>query len=164
MTTIQKAIEVGVPLNTAYNQWTQFEQFPRFMEGVQEVTQIEDNRLYWRAEVGGVEKEWYARIVQQVPDKFIAWDSEEGVDSGGEVAFHQIDPATTQVTLSMSYRPEDIVETVGDKLGFVSRRVESDLKRFKEFIEDRGQETGAWRGEIASSAENLSNDDGNRKI
>lgn len=148
MTTIQKAIEVDVALNTAYNQWTQFEQFPRFMEGVQEVTQIEDNRLFWRAEVAGVKKEWYAKIVQQVPDKFIAWDSEEGVDAGGEVAFHQIDPATTQVTLSMSYRPEDIVETVGDKLGFVSRRVEGDLKRFKEFIEGRGYETGAWRGNI----------------
>jgi uncharacterized membrane protein len=140
-----------MPLNTVYNQWTQFEQFPRFMEGVQEVTQIEENRLYWRAEVGGVQKEWYAKIVQQVPDKVIAWDSEEGAETGGEVAFHQIDSETTQVTLSMSYQPEDIVETVGDKLGFVSRQVEGDLKRFKEFIEDRGRETGAWRGKIEST-------------
>jgi len=143
-----KTIEVNVPLNTAYNQWTQFEEFPRFMEGVEQVTQLDDQRLHWAASVGGQRKEWYARITEQVPDERIAWTSEGGAFTAGVVTFHRLSPDTTRITLQMEYDPESIVEEVGDKLGFVSRRVEGDLGRFKEFIEARGQETGAWRGTI----------------
>ena len=148
MAEITKSIEVNVPLNTAYNQWTQFEEFPRFMEGVEQVTQLDDQRLHWAASVGGQRKEWYARITEQVPDERIAWTSEGGAFTAGVVTFHRISPDTTRITLQMEYDPESIVEEVGDKLGFVSRRVEADLERFKEFIESRGQETGAWRGAI----------------
>jgi len=146
MATIEKSVEVGMPLTAVYNQWTQFEEFPAFMDGVQEVKQMGDDRLYWRAEIAGVEKEWFAKIAEQVPDQLVAWYSEGGADNGGEVAFQPIDDATTRVTLTLTYEPDDIVEAVGDKLGFVSRRVEGDLNRFKEFIELRGEETGAWRG------------------
>jgi len=151
MATIGKSIEVDVPLTTVYNQWTQFEEFPAFMEGVQEVKQMGDERLYWRAEIAGVEKGWYAKIAEQVPDQLVAWYSEGGAANGGEVAFQAIDDSKTLVTLTLTYEPDDIVEAVGDKLGFVSRRVEGDLNRFKEFIELRGEETGAWRGKIEES-------------
>jgi uncharacterized membrane protein len=149
MATIEKSIEVDAPLTTVYNQWTQFEEFPRFMEGVEEVTQLDDERLHWKANVGGQTKEWYARITEQTPDERIAWTAEGGVFTAGVVTFHEISPTQTRVMLQMDYEPEGIVEDVGDKLGFVSRRVEGDLDRFKEFIEKRGQETGAWRGTVA---------------
>jgi len=148
MTTIQKEIEIELPLSTVYNQWTQFEEFPRFMEGVLEVRQLGDDRLYWRAEVAGVTKEWYAKILQQVPDEVIAWYSESGADTGGEVTFAPLGEGRTKVSLTMTYEPEDLAETVGDKLGFLTRRVEGDLERFKEFTELHGQETGGWRGSI----------------
>jgi uncharacterized membrane protein len=148
MAMIQKQIEVDMPVTSVYNQWTQFEEFPKFMEGVQEVRQLEDDRLFWRADVAGVSKEWYARIAKQTPDQVVSWFSESGAETGGEVTFRPISTDRTEVTLNMTYEPEDLAETVGDKLGFLSRRVEGDLKRFKEFIESRGSETGAWRGTI----------------
>jgi len=148
MASVEKSIEVEVPLSTAYNQWTQFEDFPRFMEGVLEVRQLDDHLLYWRAEIVGQAKEWHARILRQIPDRLIEWISEEGAKNAGEVTFEPGWGGATLVTLRMEYEPDDIVETVGDKLGFVSRRVEGDLQRFKEFIESRGVETGAWRGTI----------------
>jgi uncharacterized membrane protein len=151
MASIEKSTEVSVPVSVAYNQWTQFEEFPRFMEGVEEVEQLDDTRLHWRATVGGQTKEWYARITEQIPDERIAWTSEGGTFTSGVVTFHRIDEGQTKVMLQMEYDPEGIVEEVGDKLGFVSRRVEGDLTRFKEFIESRGQETGAWRGTVARS-------------
>ncbi|HUF53485.1 MAG TPA: SRPBCC family protein [Dehalococcoidia bacterium] len=150
MATIEKSIEVNVPLSTTYNQWTQFEEFPRFMEGVEEVTQLDDNRLSWRANVGGQTKEWHARITEQTPDERIAWTAEGGDFNAGVVTFHRISDDVTRVMLQMDYEPEGIIEEVGDKLGFVSRRVEGDLERFKEFVEERGQETGAWRGSVSS--------------
>lgn len=150
MAIIQRSIEVHMPLSTVYNQWTQFEEFPLFMEGVQEVRQMGDERLYWRAQVAGMQKEWNAKITEQIPDQLVAWYSESGAETGGEVTFQPIDKAKTLVTLKVTYEPEDILGTVGDKLGFVSRRVEGDLKRFKKFIELRGEETGAWRGRIRS--------------
>jgi len=149
MAKIEKSIDVEVPVSVAYNQWTQFEDFPKFMEGVEEVTQLDDTRLHWVATVGGQRKEWYARITEQVPDQRIAWASEGGTFTSGVVTFHQIDDNKTRVMLQMEYDPEGIVEEVGDKLGFVSRRVEGDLERFKKFIEERGRETGAWRGTVA---------------
>lgn len=151
MGTVEKTIEVDVPVTTAYNQWTQFEEFPRFMEGVREVRQMDDTRLYWKAEVGGREKEWYARIIEQEPDRRIAWQSEQGARNGGEVSFEPLDGSRTNISLRMEYEPEDFVESTGDVLGFVSRRVQGDLDRFKEFIEARGQETGAWRGSVSSN-------------
>jgi uncharacterized membrane protein len=146
--TIEKQIEVNVPVHTAYNQWTQFEEFPSFMEGVKEVRQLTDKRLHWRAVVGGKEKEWDAEIFEQTPDGKIAWRSTSGARNDGIVTFDKRGDNKTVVTLHLDYDPEGVVESVGDKLGVVSHRVEGDLKRFKEFVESRGAETGAWRGEI----------------
>jgi uncharacterized membrane protein len=151
MATVEKSIEVDVPANTAYNQWTQFEEFPRFMEGVREVRQLDDERLLWRAEIGGKDVEWYAEIVDQSPDRHVAWRSTTGRENAGSVTFEPIVANRTRVTVEMSYDPEGLAENVGDALGLVSRRVDGDLKRFKEFIESRGVETGAWRGEIHGS-------------
>ena len=148
MAQIEKSIEVKVPVRTAYNQWTQFEQFPKFMEGVEEVRQLDDKRLHWRASIAGKTEEWQAEIVEQTPDKVVAWRSTTGAENGGHVSFTAKGADATQITLRLDYDPEGMVESVGDKLGFVSRRVEGDLERFKEFIEGRGAETGAWRGEI----------------
>ncbi len=153
MAKVEKSIELDVPVNTAYNQWTQFEEFPRFMEGVQEVRQLDDSRLFWAAEVGGERKEWYARITRQVPDEVIAWESEGGTPNSGMVSFRPADDGKTEVKVLMEYEPEDLKEQIGDALGVVSRRVEGDLKRFKEFIESRGHETGAWRGEVRQAGD-----------
>jgi uncharacterized membrane protein len=148
METVEKSIDVHVPVSTAYNQWTQFEDFPRFMEGVREVRQLDDTHLHWRAEVAGKEKEWDAEITEQVPDQRIAWRSVGGAPNSGVVSFDRIDQDTTRILVEMDYDPEGVVENVGDAVGVVSRRVEGDLERFKEFIESRGQETGAWRGDV----------------
>jgi len=148
MPDVEKTIEVNVPVHTTYNQWTQFEEFPRFMEGVHEVRQLDDKRLHWKAEIAGRDKEWDAEITDQTPDQRIAWRSTSGAENGGAVLFEPIAADKTRITLRIDYNPDDFVETVGGALGFVGRRVEGDLKRFKEFVEARGEETGAWRGEI----------------
>ena len=148
MASIEKSVDVNVPLSTVYNQWTQFEEFPNFMEGVESVTQLDDARLHWVGNVAGQQKEWYARITEQLPDERIAWTSEGGVFNSGVVTFHRVGPEETRVMLQMEYEPESFVESAGDALGFVSRRVQGDLDRFKEFVESRGVETGAWRGSI----------------
>ena len=150
MATIEQSIEVEVPVRTAYNQWTQFEEFPRFMEGVIAVKQLDDTHLLWRANVGGKEKVWKARITEQTPDQRIAWRSEEGADNAGVVTFHRISDGKTKIMLQLEYDPEGVVENVGDAVGLVSARVKGDLERFKEFIEarGRGRETGGWRGTV----------------
>ena len=148
MATIEESIDVDVPVRTAYNQWTQFEEFPRFMNGVQEVRQLDDRRLHWRAEVGGVDKEWQAEITEQVPDQRIAWHSISGARNAGVVTFHHLSDTKTRVMLQLDYDPEGVVENVGDAVGAVGMRVRGDLARFKEFIEARQRETGAWRGTI----------------
>jgi len=148
MSTVEKSIEVKVPDSTAYNQWTQFEDFPKFMEGIKEVRQLDDTHLHWRAEVAGKDKEWDAEITEQIPDKRIAWRSTTGTLNGGVVSFHRIDNDTTRIMVQMDYDPEGITENIGDAVGVFSHRVESDLERFKEFIESRGSETGAWRGSV----------------
>jgi uncharacterized membrane protein len=148
MSTLEKSIEVNVPVRTANNQWTQFEEFPRFMEGVKEVIQLDDTRLHWKAEIAGQEKEWDAEIIEQTPDQRIAWTSRGGAINGGVVSFHRLSDATSKVMLQLEYDPQGVVENVGDALGVVSLRVQGDLKRFKEFIETRGCETGAWRGKV----------------
>jgi uncharacterized membrane protein len=148
MTTIEKSVEVDVPVRVAYNQWTQFEEFPRFMEGVREVRQLDDKHLHWRAEVGGKEQAWDAEITEQIPDERIAWRARSGAPNAGVVTFHRIADSRTRIMLQLDYDPQGAVENIGDALGVVSRRVAGDLERFKEFVESRGRETGAWRGEI----------------
>ena len=148
---VEKSIVVDVPVSAAYNQWTQFESFPHFMDGVKEVRQLDDKRLHWRAEIGGREKEWDAMIATQEPDRCVAWHSTSGPQNAGRVRFEQMDPTHTRVSLEMDFDPEGFVESAGDALGFPERQVTSDLKHFKEFIEQRGQETGSWRGEIHGS-------------
>jgi uncharacterized membrane protein len=148
MSTIEQSIDVNVPVSTAYNQWTQFEEFPRFMEGVETVRQLDHQRLHWRAKIGGKVEEWDAVITEQHPDERIAWKNTTGAANAGVVTFHRLADNKTRVMLQMEYDPQGVVENLGDLLGVVSRRVANDLERFKEFIEARGQETGAWRGEV----------------
>jgi uncharacterized membrane protein len=131
-----------------YNQWTQFEEFPAFMEGVKRVDQQGDARLHWVAEIAGQEREWDAQIVEQIPDTPIAWASIDGANNGGVVTFHRLDDNMTRIMLQLEYEPESAVEKVGDALGMVERRVTGDLERFRGFIEAEGVESGAWRGEI----------------
>ena len=153
MSTTRESIEVNVPVSTAYNQWTQFEEFPKLMEGVEDVRQADDTRLYLKAEIGGQTREWAAKIEEQEPDKVIAWRSEEGVKLAGRVTFEPSGADKTKINLEMEFDPEGFVESAGDVLGVVKMRVKGDLKRFKEFIEGRQVETGAWRGEIRSGTE-----------
>jgi uncharacterized membrane protein len=148
MSTIATSIEVNVPVRTAYNQWTQFEQFPQFMEGVKEVHQLDDRHLHWKAEIGGQEKEWDAEITEQMPDERIAWKSTGGAMNDGIVTFEPLSDAKSTVRLNIAYKPDGVMETVGDEFGVLSLRVKRDLERFKEFIESRGRETGAWRGTV----------------
>jgi uncharacterized membrane protein len=148
MESVEKSIEVDAPISTVYNQWTQFEEFPHFMEGVKEVRQLDDKRMHWKAEIAGKDKEWDAEIYRQEPDQSIAWRSTSGAENSGEVRFASSGGDRTTVTLSMSYDPEGIIENIGDALGAVGIRVQGDLNRFKEYIEKRGSETGGWRGEI----------------
>jgi uncharacterized membrane protein len=148
MAAIERSIDVAVPVRTAYNQWTQFEEFPRFMESVVEVRQLDEKRLHWKAQVAGQDKEWDAEITEQTPDQRIAWRSSTGAWNAGVVTFHRLGDGQTRVMLQLEYDPEGVVENVADALGVVSARVKGDLERFKDFIEARGYETGAWRGEI----------------
>ena len=148
MSVVEKSIEVELPVSTVYNQWTQFEEFPQFMEGVERVTQLDETRLHWVAEIAGAKREWDAEIVDQEPDQRIAWRSIDGAGNGGIVTFQPTGAAATRVNLQMEFEPEGLAETIGDKLGFVSKQAEGDLKRFKSFMEERGGETGAWRGEV----------------
>jgi uncharacterized membrane protein len=148
MASIEQSIQVNVPVRTAYNQWTQFEEFPRFMEGVESVRQLDDKRLQWQVNIGGKTKEWVAEITEQRPDERIAWTSRGGAYNAGVVTFHRLDDARTKLMLQVDYSPEGVVENLGDAVGLVSARIKGDLQRFKEFIESRHTETGAWRGEI----------------
>ncbi len=148
MATFEGSIDVNVPIRAAYDQWTQFETFPEFMEGVEEVRQVSDTMLAWRAEIAGRTESWEAEITEQVPDQRVAWTSRTGAKNAGVVTFHHIDDATTRVMLQLEYEPETLVEHAGAALGIVGRRIQGDLERFKEFIEARGQATGAWRGKI----------------
>jgi uncharacterized membrane protein len=148
MSTVEESIEVDVPISTAYNQWTQFEDFPQFMSSVQEVRQLDDTRLRWKATVAGKEKQWDAEITHQIPDKKIAWRSTTGVQNAGAVTFDRISDTRTRITLTMSYAPETFTEQVGDTLGAVKLQAKQNLSRFKEMLESRGRETGAWRGTV----------------
>lgn len=153
METIEKSIEVNAPVRAVYNQWTQFEEFPRFMDGIDQVQQLDNVRLHWKATVAGKTKEWDAEIVEQTPDNIISWRSISGASNSGTVRFEVVSANTTRVFLTLNYEPESAAEKVGGALGVVSGKIEGDLKRFKEFIEERGTETGGWRGEIHGAQE-----------
>jgi uncharacterized membrane protein len=148
MATIEESVEVQVPVRTAYNQWTQFEEFPQFMEGVEQVRQITDTKVHWVAEIAGQKREWDAEITEQTPDERIAWRSTQGASNAGVVTFHRLEEGRTKIMLQLDYEPEGAIEKAGDMLGMVKTRAKGDLKRFKEFIETRGAESGAWRGEV----------------
>lgn len=145
---ILESIDVNVPAETAYNQWTQFEEFPQFMEGVLEVVQLDDTRLRWKAKVAGKDVEWEAEITEQIPDDRIAWTSRGGATNAGVVTFHRLSPHRSRVTVQVRYEPQGALEQAADFLGIVQRRVKDDLDRFKTFIEERGVATGAWRGRV----------------
>ena len=148
MSEIIETIDIAVPVRVAYDQWTQFEEFPRFMEAVEKVEQLDDTTLRWTAEIAGVKKTWKATITEQTPDQRIAWTSTEGARNAGVVTFHRLEDRKTRVTLQLDVEPEGPVESVGDALGFVQRQAKGDLERFEKFVESRGVATGAWRGEV----------------
>ena len=148
MDTITKSIEVDVPLQTAYDQWTQFEDFPQFMGGVESVTQLDDKRTHWVTKIGGVSREFDADILVQRPDQGVSWRSTDGTAHAGRVTFTPLGDSRTEVTLAMDWEPEGLVEKAGDALGIVEARAKKDLENFKTFIEERGTATGSWRGQI----------------
>ena len=149
MSTVTESVDVKVPVTTAYNQWTQFEEFPRFMGGVEEIKQLDATTTHWKTNIDGVKREFDAKITEQLPDERVAWTSIEGSKQAGVVTFHRLDDTTTRVTCQMDFEPQGVAETAGDKLGFLDRQVKGDMKRFKEYIESRGGvETGAWRGQV----------------
>jgi uncharacterized membrane protein len=153
MATVHETIEVDAPVRATYDQWTQFETFPSFMEGVKEVQQLDDTRLHWVAEVGGKREEWDAEITEQVPDERVAWRSVGGKGNAGVVTFEPVDAARTRVTVEIDHDPQGLAEKVGTALGVDDRRVKGDLERFREMIEARGSATGAWRGEVHQGVE-----------
>ena len=148
MATITESVDVAVPVRVAYDQWTQFEEFPAFMEGVEQIRQIDDTHLHWVAEVGGKREEWDAEITEQHPDERVAWTARGGKGNAGVVTFHRLNDDETRVTVQMDWQPEGVMENVGAALGFDDRQVSKDLGRFKELIESRGTATGGWRGDI----------------
>ena len=152
MAKVEEYVEVNVPVQTAYNQWTQFEDFPQFMDGVEQVQQLDDTKLHWVAEIAGRRKEWDAEITEQQPDERVAWTSTTGARNAGVVTFHRLGDTQTRVMLQMDVEPEGPIESAGAALGALQSQVKGDLQRFKEFIESRGQETGAWRGEVQQDA------------
>jgi len=148
VTKVEKTLLVNVPVSVAYNQWTQFEEFPQFMGGITKVTQLDDDRLQWVAEIAGVKRQWEARVLEQVPDRKVAWAATEGATNAGAVTFEDVGGGQTSVHLSLEFEPEGLVEKVGDKLGVVENQAEGDLDRFKAFIESEGYASGAWRGTV----------------
>ncbi|MEU4684971.1 SRPBCC family protein [Streptomyces xinghaiensis] len=149
MSKVEESVEVEVPVRTAYDQWTQFEDFPQFMEGVERIEQRTPTRTHWVTEIAGVKREFDAEITEQIPDERVAWTTVEGeAKQAGVVTFHRLDDRRTKVMLQLDHDPQGIADTVGDKMGFVKKQAKQDLSRFKSFIESRGVETGAWRGQV----------------
>jgi uncharacterized membrane protein len=148
MTTVEQSIDVEVPVTTAYNQWTQFESFPKFMDGVDRIDQLTPTQTHWVTSIDGVHREFDAEITEQLPDERVAWTSVEGPKQAGVVTFHRLDEGRTRVMLQLDFQPSDPVEKAGAALGFVGRQVKGDLARFKEFIEAQGREEGGWRGTV----------------
>jgi uncharacterized membrane protein len=148
MSSIERSVEVDVPVSTAYNQWTQFESFPQFMDGVEQIVQVSGTMTHWKTRIAGVEREFDAEITEQHPDERIAWQSVDGPRQAGVVTFHRLGDSRSKVMLQMDFDPEGLVEKAADALHIVESRVSGDLKRFKSFIEARGVESGGWRGDV----------------
>lgn len=148
MTTATSTLDVNVPVSTAYNQWTQLESFPHFMQGVEHVTQIDDRRTHWATKIAGVEREFDAEITDQVPDSHLAWHATDGLKQGGQVSFEAVAPAVTRVTLSLEWEPVGATEKIGSALSVDDGLVRGDLERFKEFVESHGAAEDGWRGEL----------------
>ncbi|MFB9463939.1 SRPBCC family protein [Streptomyces cinereospinus] len=149
MSTVKETVEVEVPLHTAYNQWTQFEEFPRFMEGVEEVRQLDDRHNHWTTKIGGVRREFDTEIVDQLPDERITWRTTSGdTQQRGSVRFQRVDDTHTRVELVMDVEPSGVAEKAADMTGVIDRRIKGDMRRFKDYVEQRGGETGGWRGRI----------------
>ncbi|MEU6328805.1 MULTISPECIES: SRPBCC family protein [unclassified Streptomyces] len=149
MSTVKETVDVEVPVHTAYNQWTQFEEFPKFMEGVEKITQLDDERNRWTVKIGGVQREFDTEIIDQLPDERIAWRTTTGeTQQKGLVSFQRLDETHTRVQLVMDIEPSGVAEKAADVSGTIERRVKGDMRRFKEYIEHRGVESGAWRGRI----------------
>lgn len=148
MSNVEQHVDVDVPVRTAYDQWTQFTEFPKFMDGVERIDQVSDTRTHWVTKIAGVSREFDAEVTEQTPDQRIAWKAVDGETHAGVVTFHRLGDSQTRVMLQLDYQPEGLVEQVGDKLGIIARRTKGDLASFKTFIESRGTETGAWRGEV----------------
>jgi uncharacterized membrane protein len=151
MASVTKSIDVNVPVRTAYDQWTQFESFPQFMEGVKSVQQLDDTHLHWTVDVNGKTQEWDAVITEQIPDERVAWKSTTGQQNSGVVSFYRLGDDETRVTVQIDWQPEGLTESAGSLLGFDDRQVQQDLDNFKNFIENRGAPTGAWRGSVDQS-------------
>jgi uncharacterized membrane protein len=148
VTTVTKSVDVDVPVETAYNQWTQFETFPEFLGGVEQIQQLDDRHTHWKVKIAGIKREFDAEITEQNPDERVAWKSTDGTTHAGVVTFHKLAPQQTRVTVQLDWEPASVLENAGEALNMDERQVQSDLERFKKFIEERGDETGAWRGEI----------------
>jgi uncharacterized membrane protein len=152
MSQIVERIDVDVPVRTAYDQWTQFEEFPLFMDGVEKVEQIDDTHIAWTANIDDIEKRWTAEVTEQIPDERVAWRAVEGAENAGVVTFHRLGEDRSRVTLQLDVQPDGPIESMGDALGFVARRAKGDMERFKRFVESRGTETGAWRGTVSQGS------------
>lgn len=148
MAEVTESIDVNVPVRAAYDQWTQFESFPEFMDGVKQVQQLDDTHLHWVVDIDGKTQEWDAVVTEQVPDRVVAWSSEGGQQNSGRVTFESLGADKTHVTVQLGWEPQGVVEKAGSALGFDDRQVKQDLENFKKFIEQRGAPTGAWRGEV----------------
>ncbi|MGN6608931.1 MAG: SRPBCC family protein [Jatrophihabitans sp.] len=152
MASVTESIDVEVPVSTAYNQWTQFESFPKFMGGVDSITQTDDRHNHWKTTVGGVTREFDTEVTEQHPDERVAWKSTDGTTHAGVVTFHRLDERKSRVTVQIDWQPEGLVEKAGAAVGVDDHQVKADLKRFKEFIESRGAEEGAWRGDVEAGS------------
>jgi uncharacterized membrane protein len=148
MSTVTESVDVETDVTTAYNQWTQFESFPRFMEGVERIDQLSPTKTHWVTKIAGVQREFDAEVTEQHPDERVAWTTENGTHQAGVVTFHRISDDTTRVTLQLDHDPQGFLETVGDALGIIKRRVKGDLENFKKFIEAKGTPEGGWRGDV----------------
>ncbi|MCH6471290.1 SRPBCC family protein [Sinomonas terrae] len=151
MATVRQSVDVNVPVSQAYNQWTQFESFPEFMGGVESVVQRDDTHLHWTTKVAGQTREFDTVVTEQQPDQRVAWNSVDGVEHAGVVTFESLGPETTRINVEFQWDPDSAVEKIGSFFGADDLQVRSDLKKFKEFIESRGTETGAWRGQVDST-------------
>ncbi len=147
-TNITESVDVDVPVGTAYNQWTQFESFPKFMEGVERIDQLSPTKTHWVTRIAGVQREFDAEITEQHPDERVAWVTQNGTHQAGVVTFHRISNTTTRVTLQLDHDPQGLLEKAGEALGIIKRRIKGDLANFKSFIESRGVEEGGWRGDV----------------